>query len=206
MNSSIIVASVGLVINRVRGGTATDYLRKANWISEKDSFPFVKVLNDFAFATSFMLGLGFGFDLKTLLAFTALFLAMWAGRSLGWGSYIGGMIERKVSGEKEVAAIDALVLTKKDHPVLRNTIALSLRGMIWTVCLFVGFLICDLIGFQISDLSFLIVPLGLLMGPTYFLAMEICQRIPTLVRGNGWQLGELIWGFTLWGGCGISIF
>jgi hypothetical protein len=51
----------------------------------------------------------------------------------------------------------------------------------------------------ISSESFLIFPVGLLMGSAYLLAMEICQRIPGMVRGNGWQIGEYFWGFILWG-------
>lgn len=51
----------------------------------------------------------------------------------------------------------------------------------------------------ISGTSFLIFPVGLLMGSAYLLAMEICQRIPGMVRGNGWQVGEYFWGFILWG-------
>lgn len=203
---NLIIAIVGAVMNRVRGGGLTTLAWEQNWTNEGKEHPtksIGKIGNDVIFSLMFVLPLFSGVTVNSCLGFAILFFAMWTGRSFGWGTYIGGMIEKKVTGEEEIIWIDKLVLNKTDHPVLRNMAALSLRGLMWSVSLVVGFTILK--SFVYIPFTYLfILPIGLLMGPVYLLAMKISEQGKG--RGFGWSLGEIFWGFVLWGTCGISIF
>mgnify|MGYP003638288264 FL=1 len=202
---NIIIAIVGALMNRVRGGYLTTPSWKMNWTNEGVESPtksIGKIGNDVIFSLFFTLPLFSGINLDSILSFTILFFAMWTGRSFGWGTYIGGMIEKKVAGEEEIIWIDKLVLNKTDHPVFRNTAALSLRGLMWSVSLVIGFI--AIAPFSYIPLTVLfILPVGLFMGPVYLLAMKISENGKG--RGFGWSLGEIFWGFVLWGTCAISI-
>lgn len=200
-------AVIGMVANRVRGGALTNLSWDMNWINEGKESPtktIGKHLNDLVFGGLFAYLCTYSFNTKFLAAFSVLTISMWVGRSFGWGTYINGIIERKVLLEEEIKWIDKLVLNKTNYPLLRNTAALSLRGLIWTTCLTAGFAIINLfnpISFKIFALPFV----GLLMGSVYFLTMEICGRHNKKVRGQGWSLGELFWGFILWGACALLL-
>lgn len=205
---SFFIAVCGLLMNRIRGGGLTVFSWDMNWTREGDS-SFTKsagkIGNDLVFALLFSAFLFSEIGVPFLLSVAILFLAMWGGRSVGWGTYIGGMIDKKVSGDKEVEIIDKLVLGKTDHPVLRNTAALSLRGLFWSFCLVIGFALVSFIAY--IPLTFLLIlPIGLLMGPIYLLAMTICERHQDAIRGFGWSIGEYLWGFVLWGSCATLIF
>jgi len=196
-------AIIGSVINRVRGGGLTNLSWDMNWTNDKKESPTKSIgkhLNDLVFAGIFSYLITFAFNKEYIWSFIILFFAMWIGRSFGWGTYINGIIERKVLPEEEIKWIDKLLLSNTNYPLLRNTAALSLRGLIWTSCLTAGFAIINL--FNPIPFSIFVLPLvGLLMGTTYFLTMEICERHDKKYRGNGWSLGEWFWGFILWGAC-----
>ena len=201
----LIAAFIGLVMNRVRGGGLTDFSWKENWINEKDeSFikPFSKILHDFVFASLFAFALGAHFDTTGIKAFILLYAAMLSGRSMGWGVYIDGIIRREVKDEEEIAFIDKLFLQKKDHPVLRNVAALSVRGMIWTTCLFLGTIVLSELGFRIPSSVFAVPFLGLLMGLVYLVSIGFCQQLKRfkLIDLPAWGFSECVWGFVLWGG------
>ena len=195
----LYIAFLGAVMNKIRGGTLTNIFHR--------DIPFVKIFNDLVFASIFtyIVNGGFVYRSETKCIFIALFLGMLIGRSKGWGCYIGGMIFYRVYPEEEVKWIDRLVMNNNNHPVIRNCIALSLRGLMWTVPLAIAFWICSLLGFYIAPTFFGIIPLGLLMGPVYLFTIELCERVLTKNRVDGWQWGELFWGFILWGGCALMI-
>jgi hypothetical protein len=208
----IITAFVGLIMNRIRGGGLTDFVWQRNLINEKDERfikPFSKILHDVVFALIFSYGLNVGFDEGGLLCFLTLFVAMWCGRSIGWGTYIDGIIRREVKDEREVAFIDKLIMQKKDHPVLRNVVALSLRGLIWTLCLAVGFFLLNEqnIGITVTNIALVAIS-GLLMGTTYLIAIGFCQKLKRITNIDlpAWGFAECIWGFVLWGICAQILF
>lgn len=192
----IIIALLGALLNRVRGGGLTDLVWKYNIAHERDETfwkKFSKHSNDIVFGLVFSFLIGFNF-----WAFLILVVSMWIGRSWGWGRYIGGIIEEKVRDEQEVEWIDNLVLNEDNYPILRNTIALSFRGLMWSLCIVFGFSIIASAGLTPLSLSFiLIAPVGLLMGPTYLFTIKILDQKFNL--GSGWGLGEILFGFILWG-------
>ena len=208
----LIAAFIGLVMNGIRGGGLTDYTWKHNIINEMDEGfikPFSKVIHDIIFAALFSYGFDVSLDGKGLLCFLTLYVAMWCGRSIGWGAYIGGLIDREVKKKKEVAFIDKLVMRKSDHPVLRNVAALSLRGMIWTVSLAVGLASLNEQCFSVSLYQILLIAFsGLLMGVTYFLAIGFNQKLKRFTKLNfgDWRFSECVWGFVLWGTCAKILF
>ena len=210
MISTILSAAIGTVINRVRGGLLNE------WISGKGWSAFIggKMINDMVFALWFtvLLGLsyqgGVGSEAKydsdfNLYAMLALFAAMWLGRAPGWGDYIGNMIRKQDNGGKEIEQIDELVRSDDpdDKPVLRNTVALSLRGVMWTVPLAAGFLIAKFVAFPAISVASLIplILVGLLMGPVYLIAIEVSEKLLKRGRDMGWPYGEYFWGAVLWG-------
>lgn len=201
MISFFLTVALGALMNRVRGGLINDQLK----LSGRGLYALVngKILNDVVYAAWFtmLLGLSYHGFINGAPSYTidfnwALFqmfaLTMFLGRAPGWGEYIGGMIRRTVSKVPEITHIDELLFDNSNYPVLRNMVALSLRGVMWTAALGLGF---DqfLTAFEFWLLS----ASGLLMGPTYLLSIEIMQRIKK--RDNGWQLGEWLWGGLLWG-------
>lgn len=212
----ILIALFGALMNHIRGGLLAvlriKYVAVRDKISYWEANPKVSRIfntigkqgNHILFSVVFTASLHIQDWRLALLSLLVLYIGMFGGAAPGWGTYINGMINREIRDEEEISFIDKLVLTgKADHPVLRNTIALSLRGVMWTACLAVAFFILSLFDIASPYLIFGILPVGLLMGPTYLLAMEICQRITT--RGNGWQIGEYFWGFVLWGCIAILI-
>lgn len=201
-------ASIGALMNRIRGGMLND------WLGNTGIWALIsgKTLNDIVFAAwfTFLFGItSLGFENNepiyevnfSLTAFSILFGAMWLGRLPGWGTYIGGMIDKMVKPEKEIEQIDELVLSKTNYPVLRNTVALSLRGLMWSIMLAVGFFMAKVFAFpQINMVSVVQFSLcGLLMGPTYLITMEFIEKVLKKNRGLGWSWGEHVWGFVLWG-------
>ena len=168
-------------------------------IAERFWKPFGKHLHVIVFALTFAFVVPVILN-PTWVTAAVLYASMLAGQSVGWGQYINGMINKKSTGIKEIAIIDWLILdTFHDRPIFANTLALSIRGLIWSMCITVGFAI--IIISTMSDprnLSW-IPSSGLMMGPLYLLAMELCQRMKGFSRGNGWQFGEYFTGFFFWG-------
>jgi hypothetical protein len=207
MFSTIISMALGAFFNRVRGGGLERFLVEKGW----RTFIGGKMIHDIVFAAWFTILVGMGyegfvdgfasysidFDLGAALI---LFGAMWLGRAPGWGVYVGGMIRKHVTGEKEIEQIDRLVLSETDHPVLRNAIALSLRGLMWTVSLSVGFLLLKLMWYSTIPVDGIILLSlsGALMGATYFIGIEFVERVLKRFRDEGWAFSEYLWGGLLW--------
>ena len=221
----IIIAAIGAIVNRIRGGWATDIAHARGWLDKSKKIPFVKPFNALVWATTWCFYLGF-----TWYAFLILFLSMWAGGAIGWGGYIESMINKKINHDRD----DLLLLDKwfrgNDEAVLSGWAATSLRGAIWSTSLYLGFLSLTFLSYYLPP-SFHYIPLvGLLMGSVYLISMKICEWISDdyykltvilsninilnfplmtkpvrLKRGNGWQLGEVLFGATLWGIPAITI-
>lgn len=194
----ILISLIGALTNRIRGGWATDIARKYKWIDSKEEVPNVKAFNDIVYALVFSWVVGLKLQYSDLAVLLILFLSMWAGRSMGWGGYISAMIDKKIDHDRD----DILLLDKwfrgDDEPILSGWAALSLRGFIWSTCLYLGFLAISHLGYELSSSFYYIPFIGLGMGTVYLLAIEVCNKIT--FRGNGWQWGELIFGSVLWGG------
>lgn len=189
---------LGALINRIRGGWLTDIARKYKWIKPEEEIHNVKAFNDIVYALVFSWIIGLKLQYSDLAVLLILFLSMWTGRSMGWGGYISAIIDKKIDHNRD----DILLLDKwfrgNDEPVLSGWAALSLRGFIWSTCLYLGFLGIKHLGYELSS-SFYYTPLiGLSMG-TCYLAMTLLAEKLTF-RGNGWQWGELLFGAILWGG------
>ena len=199
----LIKAALGALMNRIRGGGLTDFVWKYNIADEGDETfwkSFSKISNDLVFALTFCFILLHSFDIGLVVI---LYLFMWIGRSFGWGTYIAGIIEKKVRDEEEIKWIDKLVLNKTDYPVLRNTFALCFRGLMWGVSIAFGFGIAIVSRYEIPLSTLFIIPISFLMGPAYLLASIIGEYFGD--RGRGWQLGEILYGFLLWGGLALII-
>jgi hypothetical protein len=181
---TILALILGAFFNRLRGGMFA-------------SLKYAKHIYDMAFAAFFTVGASvYGlsvFQLATL--FCTLFLCSWIGRSFGWGAYIGNMIRRKDNGEQENILIDWV--RRKYQPVLTNTIALSLRGFLWTLPIAIGFCLNGVSLFY----AFLVSIVGLLMGVVYYITIEVAEKFT--YRSEGWKYGEYVWGAVLW--CGIYV-
>lgn len=188
----LLVSLIGAISNRIRGGGLTDYVNRRpkliNLFSKiglyKDGgVNGVKDMNAVFFALTFGL-------LTKLYASPFYYLAMRVALALGWGGYIGAMIDRKIYHNRDDVTILDKWFRSDKHPVLSGWAALSVRGLMATIILALPF-----IYFTSNWLSMMLV--GLTMGSCYLLACEVCQRITT--RGNGWQWGEIIFGGVLWG-------
>ena len=199
----ILISLIGALTNRIRGGWLTDIARKKNWISSQEEIPYVKDFNDFVYALVFSCLIDFRYDWTALGGFLILFGSMRLGRSMGWGGYISAMIDKEIDHNRD----DILLLDKwfrgNDEPILSGWAALSLRGFIWSTCLYLGFLGVKYFGYELSPNFYHIPFIGLSMGTCYLLAIEICNKIT--FRGNGWQWGEIIFGGVLWGSIALLI-
>lgn len=200
---------VGAIMNHVRGGLLTKIV--ANRVAKKRNIsytdavtivePFFKTfsknINAIAYGAFFSYLVGIDFLSKDWLVSMVIFYgSMRLGASMGWGGYISAMIDEKISHDRD----DVLLLDKwfrgDDEPVLSGWAALSLRGFIWSNCLYLGFFVIQYLGYELSC-SFHYIPfIGLSMGTCYLLAILICEKIT--FRGNGWQYGELLFGGVLW--------
>lgn len=221
MISTLLSTALGGLMNWVRGGNALGFIGKKFGEDVKKKFNIIdKFLNDAVFGIWFAILAGTvyeGFIGETPTYTThfswsvAAILAgvMSLGRAPGWGVYIGGMINKEITGEKEIEQIDELVLKDKtDKPVLRNAIALSLRGGMWSLSLAAGLLIVKLLAYSaIAFEGILITALaGLLMGPVYWVAIEIAEKVMKKHRNQGWWLGEVLFGGVLWGTVSLAVF
>ena len=115
---------------------------------------------------------------------------MWLGTCFGWGSYIGGLIDKKIQPRGDSKILDYLFLRKTTHPILRNALALNLRGLLWSSCLAIGFYISQ------AKISYIVIFSGLMMGFIYTLSCSIGEKIRS--RGDGWHVGEFLFGTYLW--------
>lgn len=204
MIQEAIFAGTGFIMNRIRGGRYKDRLklRVGNKVISMN-----KLLNDFVFATlctfaysTHYVGVvdgvaNYQFIDSFWWEFLIFFGAMTLGRGLGWGGYVGGMVD-KIANRPEVPFIDKMVKKfEKDRDyVKRNTIALSVRGGIWGASLFAGFALTG---------NFTILPLvaGFLMGPVYLAVIELSDKLFSK-RDHGWPYSEYVYGAVLWASVG----
>jgi len=108
-------------------------------------------------------------------------IGMTVGAAFGWGKYFGGIANKTFDvNEKEVAWIDWLVMRSNNNAVLRSVAAMTLRGLMWTF-----FIAVPLAFFSLNALW--ILPVGLLLGATYYLFKF------------DFSIAEWVWGAVLWG-------
>jgi hypothetical protein len=198
----VFIALFGAVTNRIRGGLLNIIAAQKGWVTTKNDFgePESKILkttgklfNDFSFGLIQSLLIGF-----TWYGFFILSFAMMIGRSAGWGAYIMGLIKKQVLKEKEVEFIDDLVGDWGKYPVLNNTLKLSLRGLLWTGCLYLGFsVVADISGDTATNYDLALFLCGGLMGVVYAAAVEIAGKYAGL-RDKGWSYGEYGIGAIIW--------
>lgn len=207
----MIIFLLGGILNRIRGGWLTDIARSKNIIGFKDEIPHVKTFFDFCFAAFFTLYLHLN-----PISFAILFTSSWVGRASGWGGYLSAMADEEIDHKRD----DILLLDKwfrgNDEPVLSGWAATSLRGFIWSISLYSGFALVDHFDKDLNNSFRYISIIGLAMGTIYLFSFYLCSlrivkslyyqlssfladlKIMTkpvsLVRGNGWQLGEFLFG------------
>lgn len=191
------ICILGAAMNRIRGGGINDFLLEKGIIKTIGGFR-NKAFHDvvFSFLFAYLISPSVGLFIGCALI---LFLTMWAGRSMGWGTYIQGIIDSKVLNETEIRFIDKIALSKKNHPVIRNVIALSLRGLIWSICLAAGFYACHKLGASFHNNPVSIILVGSWMGVVYLAAIRFCQKTQKIFKLAQWGFAEMVWGFVLWG-------
>jgi hypothetical protein len=206
----IFISLLGAVLNKIRGGTLTDISENLllKWgyepvdaltLSKTYVKPFTKQLHAIVFGLLFAASICSEFSLQYALCAILLYAGMIAGASFGWGGYMTSAIDRKIDHNQD----DVLLLDKwfrgNDEPVLSGWAALTVRGFMWTLCISTSLAMIHLLVLELPIRPFYITFVGFSMGSVYLLSMEICQRIPGKVRGNGWQVGELAFGAVIWG-------
>ena len=102
-------------------------------------------------------------------------LLVWPAQAMGWGQYFD--FTDKPNTEPEVDWIDRM--TRNAQGVRRDYLAMSLRGLHYTVP-------TAIVAALVNPLALILAPLGLLMGPAYYL--------PKKLGGNYIQSAELVWG------------
>lgn len=194
----------GFIFNRIRGGLLTDLvnstpkLRKkvvstCFYDREKKEVRYAKVLHDLVFTLIFSIVLK-----ATFFGSVFIYLGMLAGRSMGWGAYIGGLIDDTIKDGGEIKFIDKLFLTNKDHPDIRNTAALGIRGMMWTACIAFGIAIGCSDVISLKQIGLIIIS-GLPMGVIYNAVFEIDERYKiALPLVGAWGIAEMFFGGYLW--------
>ena len=174
----ILAAILGAFLNRWRGGLLNILFSPEQ---EKTS---LKRIGKFGNAIGF--GLLAGYVASSYYAIVVGIAAMLIGASFGWGKYISGIINKDFdANEEEIKWIDKLVMKTNDYAQLRSVAALSLRGLIWTVCIAI-----PMAFFNLAYLYF--IPVGLLMGVVYYVTISIAGA-------KGWGYGEYAFGGLLWG-------
>ncbi len=209
--SVFLIALLGALMNKIRGGLIADIYSK--WLvkdgyepvdaivkAEKFWKPFAKHFNHVIFAMVFLLPLDPIYQTQGLLCLVLLSAGMLGGSSWGWGGYINAMISSEVDFKRTDAPIaDDIFFYLIKKPVFAGWAAMSVRGFMWTSCIAISFILLKAFGVEVSNQVFWIAPVGLSMGTCYLVSMEICQRLPYMKRGNGWQIGEYVFGAVLWG-------
>lgn len=206
----VLIAILGAVMNKIRGGLIAD--KYYNWLikdgyepvdaiykAEKFWKPFAKHFNAFVFAVVFMLRLDPIYQTQGLLCLVMLYAGMLGGSSWGWGGYVTAKIDKKIDHDRDDVKLLDKWFRGNDEPVLSGWAAMSVRGFMWTGCIAISFIIMKAFGVVVPNKVFWIAPVGLTMGTCYLVSMEICQRIPGMIRGNGWQIGEYVFGAVVWG-------
>ncbi len=206
----ISITILGAVMNKIRGGLIADFYLKhlvkhgyhpdyAREKAEKFWKPFAKHFNHVVFALVFMLALKPIYQTQGLLCLVLLSAGMLGGSSWGWGGYIDSAVEKKIDHNRDDVKLLDKWFRGNDEPVLSGWAAMSVRGFMWTGCIAISFILMKAFGVAVPNKVFLIAPVGLSMGTCYLVSMEICQRLPYMKRGNGWQVGEYVFGAVVWG-------
>ena len=197
---TFLIFLLGAIFNRIRGGFLTDFVcskpslrRKivgtCLWDRDKKCVRYVKVLHDIVFTLVFA-----PFNSGMI----AVYLGMLAGRSMGWGAYVGGLIDDTVKDGGEIKFIDKLFLTDKNHPDIRNMAALGVRGMMWTICIAVGIKIAFMDALSLKQMGLIIIS-GLPMGLIYNAVFELEERYKFSTPLFGaWGNAEIVFGGYLW--------
>ncbi len=205
-----LITLLGALMNKIRGGLIADIYSK--WLvkdgyepvdaivkAEKFWKPFAKHFNHVIFAMVFLLPLDPIYQTQGLLCLVLLSVGMLGGSSWGWGGYIDSAIEKKIDHNRDDVKLLDKWFRGNDEPVLSGWAAMSVRGFMWTGCIAISFILMKAFGVVVPNKVFWIAPVGLSMGTCYLVSMEICQRLPYMKRGNGWQIGEYVFGAVLWG-------
>lgn len=216
----VLIFFLGAIFNRIRGGGLTvlirptvklkAFLTKIKLWHYKDtllgSLTGNKVLCDIVFALTIGLYCHFNF-------WGMLFLVIGhiAGSRKGWGDYMYAIEHRKVPEKpNEIYLIDRLILDGETDAVFRGTWALNIRGIVWSFCLGMSLIACDLAGNSVSIASSLVFFVGIPMGFIYSKTFDYCEAKPrnwmvklkltksAHSRSNGWGLGEMIFGGYFW--------
>lgn len=195
-----MILLLGAIFNRIRGGWLTDLVNKTTTIKKiliklkiyrEGEVQHVRDLN----AVTFSLVYCYYFSINYHYSFI-FYLSMRLAASFGWGGYISAMIERKIDHDRDDVKLLDKWFRSDRRPVASSWAALSLRGVMWSTSIYLAFLIFEQLGYSFND-SFHYIPLvGIAMGSIYLLSCEIMQRIT--IRGNGWQLGEVLFGAYIW--------
>jgi len=196
----MIFIILGAIFNRIRGGWLTDLVDKTTAtkkiliklkIYRKNEVQHVRDLNATIFAITYCLY--FNIDIKYIIIF---YLSMRLAASFGWGGYIEGMISKEIQHNRnDVGLLDKWFRSDR-HPVASSCAALSFRGVMWSTSIYLAFLSLTYFGYEFNPSYHYIPLLGFAMGSIYLASCEIMQRIT--IRGNGWQLGEVLFGAYIW--------
>lgn len=170
----ILAAILGAVFNRLRGGTPLFIKNLVGF-----DIPMVRTLNAVAF------GVFLAVTQQSPWFFISGTLAMYVGQSLGWGSYIGAMIDRRITNPNEVVVIDLIIDPLFNKPWLWGFAGLTLRGLFWGAVV------------TLATLSAWPLLAGALMGVAYAVAIEGASLLGRN-REKGWSGGEYIFGAILW--------
>lgn len=191
---------LGSIFNRIRGGWLTDLVDKTTTLKKiliklkiyrEKEVQHVRDLNATAFALTYCYC--FNVEYRYMIIF---YLSMRLAASFGWGGYIEGMISKKIQHNRDDVSLLDKWFRSDRHPVASSWAALSFRGMMWSTSIYLAFAILDYFGYEFGDSYHYIPLLGFAMGSIYLASCEIMQRITQ--RGNGWQLGEVLFGAYIW--------
>ena len=118
---------------------------------------------------------------------------MVVGQAPGWGRYIGALGGWEEEELDEWWPADVLIRDMRDEPKLWGFTGLVLRGFFWGACL------------GLPLLSWWPVLAGMAMPFCYAGAFAVCRWLVTSnPDGDGWELGEVLFGALLWGAAGLA--
>jgi hypothetical protein len=109
-------------------------------------------------------------------------LLFWPGFAMGWGSYFDFGVN---DDPPEVWWIDKVV-SRMEKGAKKDYIAMSLRGLHFTVP-------TAIVAAFVTPVALILAPLGLLMGPTYYLS----KKWTNMATDDYIKNAELVWGALL---------
>jgi len=155
---TILFFFAGCLFNRIRGGLLDIII-----FPKTNKLPSLvgKILNALAF------GALIGFLLHNLYAIPFAAIGMFVGALPAWGVWVGGIVNR--------------------INLLKNTLLLSARGLLWSVCIAASL-------YYFNHAALYTAFIGLLMPAAYHLSRSLVSDPP-----KAWAFGEYIWGGIFWG-------